>query len=171
MSLDEMPTFSKSAYTTKTYDPMGYCDPRSPGALLMGHPAHPGDCRVVVGAGSIHLADVARQMGEAKLPPHQPKPHQPKEPAMRIVKVYIADPNENLPLTKRVLYSGAEQLTDLTDQELFFEIDLKALLKGHNDTRILTVDKKASERAHSNVYLEPVRVRDLKMVVVDVATF
>jgi hypothetical protein len=168
MSLDEMPTLSKSAYATKTYDPMGYCDPRSPSALLMGHP---GDCRVVVGAGSFHLADAARQMGEAKLPPHQPKTHQPKEPTMRIVKVYIADPNENLPLTKRVLYSGAEQLTDLTDQELFFEIDLKSLLAGHNAERSVTLDKKASERAHSNVYLEPVRVRDLKMVVVDVATF
>ena len=40
----------------------------------------------------------------------------------RLVKVIIIDPNENVPLEDAVLYMGEEVLTDLTDQELFFEL-------------------------------------------------
>ena len=89
----------------------------------------------------------------------------------RIVKVIIADTNDNLPLNKRVLYTGDEQLTDLTDQELFFEVPIAELLAKHNDTRKATVDKKASEKFGRDIFLEPVRIRDLKMVVVTVAQF
>lgn len=89
----------------------------------------------------------------------------------RIVKVYIADPNENLSLSDRVLYSGDEQLTDSTDQELFFETPIKELLAKHNELRLHTIDKKASEKSGRDVLLEAVRIRDLKMVVVTVASF
>jgi hypothetical protein len=91
--------------------------------------------------------------------------------AIRIVKVYIADPSEDLPLNKRVLHTGEEKLTDLTDQELFFELNIGEILKTHNEVRATTLDKKASTRTGKDVYLEPIRIRDLKMVVVDVATF
>lgn len=90
---------------------------------------------------------------------------------IRIVKVFIADPNENLPLDKRLMYSGSEQLTDLTDQELFFEVPIAELLKAHNTMRLTTVDKKQTEKFGRDVFLEPVRIRDLKMVVVAVAAF
>ena len=88
--------------------------------------------------------------------------------ARRLVQVFIADPNENVPLDQSLLYGGAQKLTDATDQELFFEIDINMILKAHNEKRIKIVDKKIKERIE---YLEPAKIRDLKMVVVNVAGF
>lgn len=91
--------------------------------------------------------------------------------ATRVVKVYIADPNENLALQDQLIYSGAEKLTDSTNEELFFEISITELLTAHNEKRKATVDKKQSERFGKAIYLEPVRIRDLKMVVAAIAEF
>lgn len=91
--------------------------------------------------------------------------------SMRFVKVFIVDPTDDLKLSQRVLHSGEEQLTDLTDQELFFELPIKDLLDKHNAARATVLNKKASERAGKDVFLEPVRVRDLKMNVTVVASF
>jgi hypothetical protein len=87
----------------------------------------------------------------------------------RLVKVFIVDPNENLPLENRLLYRGDEKITDLTDQELFFEVDIKDVLTKHNAIRVATEDKKANK--DKPVYLEPARVRDLKMQVIVLAQF
>lgn len=89
-------------------------------------------------------------------------------PTRRIVQVFIADPDENVPLDKSLLYTGPQKLTDATDQELYFEIDIKAILEKHNAIRKELVNKKVKERVE---YLEPARVRDLRMVVVNVASF
>jgi hypothetical protein len=101
-----------------------------------------------------------------------PAPPAKQEPPMaatrRLVQVFIADPNENIPLADSLLYSGDQKLTDATDQELFFEIDIKDILAKHNEKRAKTVDKKVKERVE---YLEPAKIRDLKMVVVNVASF
>lgn len=99
--------------------------------------------------------------------------NQPGDPevAMRIVKVYIADVNENLPLASRIVYEGKEKLTDLTDQELFFDANITELLGRHNDVRSRTVDKAASQKFGRDIFLEPAKIRDLKMVVVAVAVF
>ncbi len=86
----------------------------------------------------------------------------------RFVRVIVVDPNENLPLEKRVVYNGEEKMTDLDDQELFFELDIKKLLADHNQERVKYPDKKVKERVE---YLEPVKIRDLKMVVVSIAEF
>ena len=86
----------------------------------------------------------------------------------RLVQVFIADPDESVPLEQSMLYSGDQKLTDATDQELFFEIDMKSALEKHNAERIKLVNKKVKERTE---YLEPAKIRDLKMVVVNVATF
>lgn len=88
--------------------------------------------------------------------------------ARRLVQVFIADPNENVPLDQSLLYSGEQKFTDATDQELFFEIDINTILKTYNEKRIKIVDKKVKERTE---YLEPAKIRDLKMVVVTVAGF
>lgn len=93
------------------------------------------------------------------------------ENQMRVVKVYIADDDDNLKLEQRLLYTGEEKLTDFTDQELFFEVPINDILKKHNDVRAKTVDKKASDKFGREIFLEPVRIRDLKMVVVEVAVF
>jgi hypothetical protein len=88
--------------------------------------------------------------------------------ARRLVKVVIVDPNENVPLEDAVLYNGEEKMTDATDQELFFEIDIKKVLDDHNAKRAKMIDKKVKERTE---YLEPAKIRDLKMVVVNIAAF
>jgi hypothetical protein len=88
-------------------------------------------------------------------------------PNARIVKVFIADTDENVPLDRRLLYKGDEQFTDLTDQELFFEIPVSTMLVEHNKRR-QTLTKRVGEK---DVPLEPIRIRDLKRVVVNVASF
>ena len=85
----------------------------------------------------------------------------------RIIQIFIADPNENVPLDACILFKGEQKLTDATDQELFFELDIKSILEKHNEARIKVIDKKVKDRTE---YLEPAKVRDLKMVVVTVAT-
>lgn len=90
----------------------------------------------------------------------------------RIVQVYIADPNESVPLEKSLLYQDdAPHLTDLTDQELFFEIDIKNILDKHNEYRVTVKDKEASEGKNNDVMLEKAKIRDLKMTVVEIAKF
>lgn len=87
----------------------------------------------------------------------------------RIVKVFVADPDDSLPLESRVLYQGEEKLTDLTDQELFFELPIQDLMTKHNAIRIKTRDKEQSNSFGRDIMLEPIKVRDLKMVIVNVA--
>lgn len=89
-------------------------------------------------------------------------------PSRRLVKVIIVDPDENLPLANCVLYTGEEKLTDLNDQELFFELDIKEMLAKHNQGRVTFRNKKVKEREEM---LEPAKIRDLKMVVVTIASF
>lgn len=95
-----------------------------------------------------------------------------KEPEMsvtrRLVQVIIVDPNDNIPLDQCLLYHGEPKLTDATDQELFYEIEIKDLLAKHNQNRVKVVDKKVKERTE---HLEPAKIRDLKMVVVTIASF
>lgn len=86
----------------------------------------------------------------------------------RMVRVLIVDPDEDVPVEKSVLHDGKEQLTDLTDQELFFEVDLKEALTKHNEYRQTIVDKTVKDRTE---HLEAIRIRDLKMLVVTLAEF
>lgn len=86
----------------------------------------------------------------------------------RLVQVFIADPDPKVPLDRSLLYSGDQQLTDLTDQELFFDIDISGILKKHNELRVTLVDKSVKNRTQN---LEPVRIRDLRMTVVTIASF
>lgn len=89
-------------------------------------------------------------------------------PARRMVQVIVVDPNENITLEDCCLYQGDPKMTDATDQELFFELDIKQMLASHNEKRVKVVDKKVKDRVE---YLEPAKVRDLKMVVVNIASF
>lgn len=87
----------------------------------------------------------------------------------RMVQVFIADPDKNIPLEKAMLYQGDSIFTDLTDQELFFEISIKEILDKHNKFRITWFKKNTSENRKNK--LEPIKIRDLKMVVVTIAQF
>lgn len=86
----------------------------------------------------------------------------------RLVKVVIVDPDENVPLDKCLIFSSDEQLTDKTDEELFFEIDIHNRLKSHNAERVKLLNKKVKSRKEN---LEPARIRDLRMTVVTIAAF
>lgn len=86
-----------------------------------------------------------------------PQPQQEQQMTKRVVQVYIIDPSDQVPLEDSMVYmDAAPHLTDLTDQELFFEIDIKGKLAAHNAKRVI---------------LPPVKVRDLKMTVVEIAVF
>lgn len=89
----------------------------------------------------------------------------------RIVRVYLADTDENVPLDKSILHATQEKLTDLTDQELFFEMPVQDVLTKHNSLRVTLLDKKATARSGRDTFLEPVKIRDLKMTVISVASF
>lgn len=95
----------------------------------------------------------------------------PNETMRRLVKVFVADPNPNIPLDKALLYEGKEKFTDADDQELFFELNISQILEDHNKLRATLPDKPASQRAGKDIFLEPARVRDLRMVVVTIASF
>lgn len=92
-------------------------------------------------------------------------------PSRRIVQVFIADTNENVPLDKSVLYTGEQKLTDLNDQELFFELPIAERLNAHNEMRVKMVDKESTKRAGKDVFLDPAKIRDLRMIVCTIAQF
>lgn len=100
--------------------------------------------------------------------PTEDKPIMAAANSRRLVQVFIADVHDSVPLADALLYSGEAKFTDLTDQELFFEIDITSILKAHNDKRTKMVNKAVKERVE---HLEPARIRDLKMTVVNIATF
>lgn len=115
---------------------------------------------------STNTVALAREI--VRRPSVQPPPVKETVMATRLIQVFVADPNDNLPLSQRLLYSGEQKITDLTDEELFYDIEIKGLLEKHNEIRAKTPNKKIKERTE---YLEPARIRDLKMVVVTIATF
>ena len=89
----------------------------------------------------------------------------------RIICVYVADTDDNIEVEKRLLYTGDENLTDATDQELFYDVPINDLLTKHNEFRKTVTDKKQSEKVGRDVKLEPIRIRDLKMTIVTIASF
>lgn len=89
----------------------------------------------------------------------------------RIVQVFIADADQNVPLEHALLHKTEPAFTDSTDQELYFELPVAELLKAHNEKRKAWPDKDATRKSGKDVFLEPIKIRDLKMVVVTIAQF
>lgn len=109
----------------------------------------------------------------AKLQPEteEIETYMPNQNQRRIVRVYIADANDNVPLDQCILYQSEENLTDLTDQELYFECPVATKLAEHNAKRTKWLDKEATKKAGKDVFLDPIKIRDLRMVVTTVAVF
>lgn len=141
----DMPTFAASNYAANTFNFI----PEEKLNNLFEQPKHHGALQQVAAA----------QIAQIK---------ETKMASRRMVQVLIVDPNENIPLDKCLIYEGEPKLTDATDQELFFELDIKSLLAAHNEQRVKFIDKKIKDRTE---YLEAAKVRDLKMVVVKIAEF
>ena len=147
----DLPTFVGSSYTSSAYNPLN---------LAVGNSVTFGNASPV---GVWVDEDFAIKKLRSKLNENE---ETVTMSGRRVVQVIVADPNENVPLKDCLLYEGKVHLTDLTDQELYFELDIKNMLAKHNEKRVKFVDKKVKDRVE---YLEPAKVRDLKMIVVTVA--
>lgn len=156
---DNIPSISTSTYTSNTTPVSGFINPSTGGFVNT----------TTTGVSDFWTKEYGRaqQFNQQLSQAHLAKPRE-KEMARRIVQVFIADTDENVPLEKSVIYTGEQKLTDATDQELFFEIDIKGILDRHNTYRKTLVNKKVKERTEN---LEPVKIRELKMVVVTIAEF
>lgn len=155
----ELPSIGSSTYATSA---VGMFD--ASGLGLVADPAHgvivPRRMQVKT---TDAFVDAVRELQQ------QRKEDQMAAPTTRrLVQVIVADPDPKLPLDKALMYKGAEQFTDLTNEELFYELDIKGILAKHNEQRVTVVDKTVKDRTEM---LEPARVRDLKMVVVEIAKF
>ena len=178
--LGNTPTITHSAYAGSIYDGMGTAMGGTATALglvstsntsgispmrIARSPEFIGDCS------SDHFEEQQHRKYSTLISAALAEKYQGNQMAkstMRMVQVFIADPNDNVPLDDRMIYRGNQHLTDATDQELFFEINIVELLAAHNAKRVKVVDKSVKDRVE---YLEPVKIRDLRMVVVNVATF
>lgn len=92
---------------------------------------------------------------------------------MRIVRIFLVDPDKRIEdLDKRVLYQSDEITTDATDQDLFFDIDVKAILDKHNKYREkVTYEVTNKGDTTEKTGLKPVRVSQLTMSVITIAEF
>ncbi len=124
----------------------------------------------------LDIGKLLRRAAEKHHDQHQPStvttdPMPNQSNARRLVQVFIADPDPNVPLKAALLYKGELLFTDATDQELYFEVPIMDLLAKHNTERAKWLDKEATKRAGKDIFLEPAKIRDLRMVVVNVASF
>lgn len=166
--MQEMPSIASSVYGTSTSTYNDLAQMAAQGSLMpfvgraqVWDPNQQADS-------AAREALAARRFQAASNQVQQEKKAVAEKSKRRLVQVFIADPNENIPLDESVIYQGGQKLTDSTDQELFFEVDIRGILEKHNEKRVKLVDKKVKERVE---HLEPARVRDLKMVVVTIAEF
>lgn len=165
----DLPSFVAGSYATSTYDPSSWGTAPAIGAPLGGH-----QIGVPFNENGVYDNTQAVKLALSRL--NEPKRKERKQseiiemvnPQRRLVQVFIVDPDENVPLDQAVLFSGEQKFTDLTDQELFFELDVKGLLDAHNKKRVEWTDKSIKSKEKK---LEPARIRDLKMLVVTVASF
>lgn len=155
MTVGDMPSIANSAYGSAT-NTFGL------GGVVPDHALFANTSPVRLARKFVHAATL--DMIEPTPQQESPMP----APARRLVQVFIADPDDNVPLAQSMLYKGEQQLTDATDTELYFEIDIKTILEKHNAERVKLINKKVKERTET---LEPAKIRDLKMVVVEIAKF
>lgn len=151
MPYRDMPEITAYSTTSTSFQPEIECDLNQNQIIRQPHPFFLGksDNQIKQQLGDIFMANNKR----------------------RIVQVFICDPNENVPLEKSLIHKGDQQLTDATDQELYFEIDLKNILTTHNLERTTWIDKEASKKSGKDIFLEPIKIRDLKMIVTTLAEF
>lgn len=89
----------------------------------------------------------------------------------RVIRIFIADADTNVDINDRILYQGKEIVTELTDQELFFELNITDILNSHNMDRVKMLNKDLSDSTGRDVYLKKIKIRDLVMTVVNIASF
>lgn len=92
--------------------------------------------------------------------------------SLRIVRVFLVDPDERLDVSKRVLHASEEKTTDETDEELFYQLSVPALLTDHNKLRAEQEwEEDTDDGVKKHKGLKEARIRDLEMRVVVIAEF
>ncbi len=89
----------------------------------------------------------------------------------RFVCVLIVDSDGRIPVASALLYGGEPYLTDMTDEEIFLALDLGTMLAQHNAVRETTLDEEETRKRGKDVYLPPIKIRDLAKQVVPIAYF
>lgn len=166
----ELPTITSSTYAASATNLMSDSAPTVAwGQARLAGQAIPGMPLDL--ARRIHIGPVQHDMGIPDPVEELLEELERQQMATRLIRVFVLDPNENIKLEDRMIFSGKERLTDLTDQELFFELPMGDILTKHNELRAKTMDKDRSSKMGKEIYLEPVRIRDLKMTVLNIAAF
>lgn len=161
MNLDDMPTIAAGTYGLAAYNAgLG-------GLNQLNHIGLPNQWQVDDAA--VRRITAPQQVTPTSAPKKETAPMTAKT-ALRVIQVFVADPDQKLPADKRLLYMGQIVPTDATDEELFYELGIKDMLDKHNAVRTATKDKTA-KNTEKDVFLEPIRVRDLVMTVVTLASF
>lgn len=93
------------------------------------------------------------------------------EETRRLIQVVVIDPDERLDDGDSLLYLGEVKFTSASDQELYFELGIKEILEDHNSKRKILLDEETSAKAGREIYLKPIRIRDLRMQVIQFAAF
>lgn len=178
MATREMPAISAHSYTSNTIDPLaaaGIFSQQANQAVLANQMIGGTGIAGVDSYGGALAGRLQPAVQQAvRRPPQIIKQHQLEAEmaaatGRRYVQVFIADPDPKVPLASCLLYSSEPKMTDLTDEELFFEVEIKRILDEHNEkVRTVTVDKAIKDRTQ---YLEAARIRDLRMNVVTIAQF
>lgn len=171
MAVQEMPAISAYSYTSNTVDPLAAAGMFAPQQLNQGMLQQQLNQAVDTTAGAAAVGGTtARRLGASPIARRQPEEiKMAAATGRRYVQIFIADPDPKVPLDKCLLYSSESKMTDLTDEELYFEVEIKRILDEHNEkVRTVTIDKSIKDRTQ---YLEPTRIRDLRMTVVTIAQF
>lgn len=166
-NVHDVPTISNYVHTNTAYPLTAGDALSSTGTAAFGSAWAPIDAAKAMLRKELAGAEFEHRVFKEKLKQEE-KEAKMAEAKTRFVRVIIVDPNENLPLENRLIYSGTEKITDLTDQELFFELNIQQMLATHNERRVKVVNKKVKDRTE---FLEPARIRDLCMVVTTIASF
>lgn len=91
-----------------------------------------------------------------------------KDWTKRLVIMAIVDPDLKVPVEKSILMQKGPFMTDMDDQELFMTSEPHRLLTDHNLLRLGLTTPDDEGKAKK---LSPIRLRDLKMTVVELAVF
>lgn len=176
--MNELPNINNNAYSNSTYDAesIGVASGSSTGlAWGSGRPYQRASSDNAQDLDDDNSSEYLKRLDALVRQQHKPKENvvanETKAQKRRVARVYIIDPDHRVPLDKCVIHTGDEKLTDLTDQELFFEIDLKDLLASHNKHRVTVLDEVATQKAGRDVFLKEARIRELLMQVVTIAEF
>ena len=86
----------------------------------------------------------------------------------RIVNIYIVDADTNVPSERALIYKKENIFTDATDQELLFDMNIPELLKEYNRFRVTVRDNSFKQE---QIMLEPARIGDLQLRIVEICKF